>query len=181
MPSPFQGHKARLTGNQSQLKSVKYILGHPEKYGVVHKQISWLGEKGGRQSEPETEYIFNRLGDGSIKYLKDLFSFTYGFENKINDKNITYQKPLRAGFDIMSIPNQVKVWFEEEFTDELKKEDYPSYLIQVKTNYDYKSISNQEYVQALREIQVPAYFKKELHIWYTKDSSNIPDVINLDY
>lgn len=175
MPNPFQGSQARLTGNQSQLKSVKWILGHPEKYGVVHKQIEWLGEKGKRQVEPETEYIFNRLGDGSIKYLKDLFSTTYDFEEKINDKGIKYKKPLRAGFDIMSIPNQ---------NCDLDNRDllayYSSYLIQVKTNYNHKTLANQLYVQALRDIVVPPYFKKELHIWSTKDSSNIPDIINLD-
>lgn len=179
MPNPFQGSQARLTGNQSQLKSVKWILGHPEKYGVVHKQIEWLGEKGKRQVEPETEYIFNRLGDGSIKYLKDLFSTTYDFEEKINDKGIKYKKPLRAGFDIISIPNKNEFVYDSK--GNLIDNIWPDcYLIQVKTNYNHKTLANQLYVQALRDIVVPPYFKKELHIWSTKDSSNIPDIINLD-
>ena len=108
MGNPFQGRQARLTGNQSQLKSVKYILSKPDKYGIVYSEFSeWLGEKGGKQREPTTEYIFNRLGDGSIKYLKDLFSTTYDFETKINKEGKKYQKPLRAGFDIICIPNKM--------------------------------------------------------------------------
>jgi len=171
MGNPFQGRQARLTGNQSQLKSVKYILSKPDKYGIVYSEFSeWLGEKGGKQREPTTEYIFNRLGDGSIKYLKDLFSTTYDFETKINKEGKKYQKPLRAGFDIICIPNQ-----------DTMNIGFPSYLIQVKTNYNVKNIDNQLYMQALKEIKVPPYFKKELHIWYTKDSSNIPDILNLDY
>ena len=186
MPNPFQGSQARLTGNQSQLKSVKWILGHPEKYGVVHKQIEWLGEKGKKVTEPETEYIFNRLGDGSIKYLKDLFSTTYDFIELVNKERKPYKKPLRAGFDIMSIPNskpdeQIKVDpLSSIFYGYESEELFYCYLIQVKTNYNHKSLSNQLYVQALRDIVVPPYFKKELHIWSTKDSSNIPDIINLD-
>lgn len=140
----------RKLGLQRQRQSVRYILRHPEIYGIEAE----LGDRPNKQGtitlrSPRIEVA------GVAHFQGDFFSVEYA-----KDKD---GKPLKAGWDIVTMPGM---------------DDFPIWLIQVKSHPSFQMSQNIKYVTILFNFKVPPCVKKELHIWHPNKA--VPERIDLN-
>lgn len=149
-------------GIRNQSRSKEYIIKHPEVYGILDK----------------TRVCVVRAGIGS----RDFFSVRYG-ERKVlrtqktakidpegnSSKKVRIQtgfivEELNAGFDIIATPYPTTMFPNQTVWIQVKSNNFLSYV-------------DVRYMEALKQIQVPDYVRKELHIWY--DNQKEPIIVTI--
>lgn len=155
--------KNQEKGSSNQRRSSRWMQKHPIEYGVLDN----------------SRICIVRAGYGSLDFFSTVYDTAKVYEQagwvsldpanpsggkKQFIKGGIVDKDLRAGFDIIAMPypSVINGAFPEYIT-----------LVQVKSNRQPSS----KYVQALKDIKVPWFVKKELHIWM--DKQQIPIIIKL--
>ncbi len=154
--------KNQEKGSRNQRRSAVWMQKHPIDYGILDS----------------SRIVIVRAGYGSLDFFSVVYESAKVWQvagqvqiDPANPNSKTkfiqggfVEKDLRAGFDIIAMPYPPPIigTFPEYVT-----------LVQVKSNRQPAT----KYVDALKNIKVPWFIRKELHIWM--DNNKIPIIIKL--
>jgi len=130
-----KGHKARSRGRYLQQKSINYILDNPLKYGIPDYR---------QEKDPKKRKLLKRILNAGMGFGGDMFGL----------------------WDIIALPdNRTQI-----DNPNIRQLNFPMLLVQVKSNISFnvsgkKTLTQMEYIADLSNFEIPAYVRKELHVW----------------